>query len=209
MGGLYITDNLEIPLKFQIPVTNTELTTIPSKGYKLFWADGQPEQGVLHLNFKLDRDGEQIGLVQLMDNYSAFIDSLSYSIQKTDTSAGRYYDGANTWFSLLPTPLEPNQLLPAPVADAIKEAISMTGLRNCPNPFSNKTVISYTTQERSNVTLNICDVSGRKICTLVKAEQPAGSYEVEWKVESMNPGIYFCELNVGQYKEFIKMVLLE
>jgi hypothetical protein len=208
LGGLYITDNLGNPIKFQIPTNNFELTTIPAKGFKLFWADGQPELGALHLGFRLDQNGEQIGLVQKMDYSYSFIDSVSFSRQKTDTSMGRYSDGAITWYSLLPTPAEPNQLLPV-APNMLTGTESITGLKIYPNPFRNNATISYTTFEKSKVILSVYDISGRKIKTLLTEEQPAGSYNVEWKAENINPGIYLCVLITGQYKEAIKMVLMK
>ena len=206
LGGLYITDDLDNPLKFQIPDIYSESTTIPGKGFKLFWADGQPERGALHLSFKLERDGEQIGLVQLMDDTTSFIDSLSYSIQKTDTSMGRYSDGANGWYSLIPTPLQPNKLLPIQL-DIVPTVIGITSLMNYPNPFRDKTLISYMVQESSNIILSIYDISGRKINTLVEENQPAGSYEIEWNAENIKPGIYFCRLQTGNYEKTIKLMV--
>jgi hypothetical protein len=76
VGGMYITDRLTRQTKFRIPSDYPDSTTIPPKGYLLFWADNQPEQGIFHLGFSLRRGGEQIGIVQ--SNGIDFIDSLTY-----------------------------------------------------------------------------------------------------------------------------------
>ena len=89
IGGMYITDNFNNPFKYQIPFTSSELTTIPAKKHIIFWADEQTEQGIFHLNFKLDKDGEEIALIQVIDNDTMFIDSLTYSGQTTNISFGR------------------------------------------------------------------------------------------------------------------------
>ena len=54
IGGLYISDSLNFPLKCQISKDFPDLTTIQPYGYLVLWADNDPEQGILHLNFKLN-----------------------------------------------------------------------------------------------------------------------------------------------------------
>ena len=95
IGGLYLTDDLEIPLKYRIPFGNPDSTTIPPKGHLLLWADKDPEDGILHLDFKLSKDGEEIGLFNA-DGIS-LIDSVSFGAQQTDISTGRARDGNREW----------------------------------------------------------------------------------------------------------------
>jgi len=81
LGGLFITDNLNRPLKYQIPSNDAEKTTVPAFGYLLIWADDDSEQGPMHLTFKLDKSGEQIGIAQIIEDNPLFIDSLTYAVQ--------------------------------------------------------------------------------------------------------------------------------
>lgn len=60
IGGFYISDHKNEPLRWQIPGGYPDKTTIPPGGYLLLWADEEPDRGPLHLNFKLDKDGESI-----------------------------------------------------------------------------------------------------------------------------------------------------
>jgi hypothetical protein len=208
MGDLYITDNFGNPYKYQIPVYSPELTTIPAKGFILFWADGQPDQGVLHLSFKLNTEGEQIGLVQDSENKAIFIDSLTYTSQRTDISYGRYINGSENWYAFdNPTPLHSNIITDIQHNEYMPEDITL--YQNYPNPFSSETVIGYQFPAISNIELSVYDIAGRKVATLVKEQQQAGRYEVEWNAEGMTPGIYFCELKAGQNRKIIKMILLK
>ncbi len=104
LGGLYLTDSLQDPLKHKIPV-GSNTTTIPPYGYKILWADSQPEQGALHLGFKLDGKTEQIGLYLLGEGY---LDSLSYNLHQSGMAMGRYSDGSDLIQSLTASPGEPN-----------------------------------------------------------------------------------------------------
>ncbi|MBN2481351.1 MAG: CotH kinase family protein, partial [Bacteroidales bacterium] len=142
LGGLYITDNLDKPLKHQIPIYAQELTTVPAHGFILFWADGQTDQGALHLNFKLAKEGEQIGLAQQLENETVFIDSLNYSVQTADVSRGRYPDGSDHWYDFYtPTPLLGNELTTVQNHELLPEEIALFG--NYPNPFHSQTMIRY------------------------------------------------------------------
>ncbi len=59
LGGCYLTDDLSIPRKWQIPIG----TVIQAGQYLLLWADGLNESARgLHTNFKLNQGGEAIGL---------------------------------------------------------------------------------------------------------------------------------------------------
>ena len=167
-----------------------------------------PAQGVLHLSFKLDATGEQIGLVQLMENNTVFIDSLTYGAQKTDISCGRYPDGADTWCEFDdPTPLQSNVITNIRRTEYLAEGIVL--YQNYPNPFTSNTVIGYVLSVTGEIELSVYDLIGRKINTLVKERKPAGSYEIEWDAEGIKPGIYFCELKSGQSRKVVKMILIK
>jgi len=99
VGGLYISDSLNDPLKFRIPNTYPDSTTIPANGFLVFWADNDPEEGVLHLDIRLSAAGEQVGLSQFRDQ-TVVLDSHTFSQQVVDRSIGRYPDGSGSWTNL-------------------------------------------------------------------------------------------------------------
>jgi len=101
VGGYYLTDNLSSPTRWQIP----DETVIPAHGHILIWCDGEPGEGPLHANFRLDDDGEQIGLFAPDSDGNLPIDWWTYGPQVADVSAGRNGDGAWTWVAYsTPTP---------------------------------------------------------------------------------------------------------
>jgi len=111
IGGLYISDDLGEPAKWQIPEGSIETEILPG-GFLLLWADNDTTQGVLHLGFKLSGDGEQIGLFAA-DGHNV-IDSLSFGPQDTDISFGRKPDGSDNWIYFSdPTPGDSNWTEPA------------------------------------------------------------------------------------------------
>jgi hypothetical protein len=100
--GLYLTDNLRIPDKWPFPDA-----TIKAKGFIIVWADGTPDQGIMHASFKLSKTGEEIGLVA--SDGKTVIDSVKFRTQQPDISFGRYPDGGIDWFECIPTPGKPNR----------------------------------------------------------------------------------------------------
>ncbi|MGD8786713.1 MAG: CotH kinase family protein, partial [Phycisphaerales bacterium] len=103
VGGMYLTDNLSEPAKWQIPSDNSVVTVIPAGGFLLVWADNNTTDAGLHANFQLDAGGEEIGLFDT--DGTTLIDSVSFGSQVVDVSYGRYPDANDTWRSMSsPTP---------------------------------------------------------------------------------------------------------
>ena len=103
MGGMYLTDDLNEPTKWQIPDDFPEETTIAAGGHLLIWADNDyPEQGPLHVEFALKAGGEEIGLFDT--GGGTLIDSIVFGKQTVDISYGRDPDGVDNWVTLSPTP---------------------------------------------------------------------------------------------------------
>ena len=113
IGGLYLADNLTSAGRWRIPDTNPSITTIPSHGYLLIWADEETGQGILHASFKLSAGGEQIGLYDAGGN---LIDSVTFGPQNGNESYGRLPDGSDNWqVFTTPTPGAPNTAEPVKV----------------------------------------------------------------------------------------------
>jgi len=108
VGGMYLTDDLSFPTKWQIPNNNPALTVITRGQYLLIWADNDTSDAGLHANFKLDANGEEIGLFD--KDGQTLIDSIIYSGQTADISYGRYPDAGEDWrLFTSPTPAAQNE----------------------------------------------------------------------------------------------------
>ena len=80
--------------------------------------------------------------------------------------------------------------------------------QNYPNPFNPSTRIHYSVISTQIVSVNVYDLLGREIETLVNEEKLAGEYEVEFNGANLPSGIYFYQLKAGDYIETKKMVLI-
>ena len=81
-------------------------------------------------------------------------------------------------------------------------------LLNYPNPFNPSTIISYQIPERGLVKLKVYDVLGNEIVSIVNEEKAAGQYQVEFNSENLSSGIYIYRMQVNNYIESKKMILL-
>jgi poly(beta-D-mannuronate) lyase len=79
--------------------------------------------------------------------------------------------------------------------------------QNYPNPFNPKTIINYELPITNYVQLNIYNIIGKKMVTLVSERQNAGHHEVEWDASGFASGIYYYMIRVGEFQVVKKMIL--
>lgn len=78
-----------------------------------------------------------------------------------------------------------------------------------PNPFNPTTIIRYKVPELSYLTIKVYDVLGNEVASLVDEDKHTGEYEVEFDGAGLPSGIYFCQLQVGNFLDTKKMVLIK
>ncbi len=86
--------------------------------------------------------------------------------------------------------------------------------QNYPNPFNPITKIRYDIPKNEFVSINIYDVTGRKVKSLIGENQVAGYRSITWDGtnnlgQSVSAGMYIYMIQAGQYRESRKMVLLK
>lgn len=81
--------------------------------------------------------------------------------------------------------------------------------QNYPNPFNPSTTIRYELPIASDVRLEIFDVLGKKVATLVSERQAAGEQTVTFNTNALASGVYFYRLKAGSFIETKKMLLVK
>jgi hypothetical protein len=98
-------------------------------------------------------------------------------------------------------------------ADVGGRPMSFALRQNSPNPFTVSTSICFDIPKRSHVMVDVIDVSGRVVRTLVEETRSADRHYVTWDGRDdvgtdMGPGIYFLRMKAGEFEATRKMMLL-
>ncbi|MEN6445094.1 MAG: choice-of-anchor J domain-containing protein [Candidatus Cloacimonas sp.] len=85
---------------------------------------------------------------------------------------------------------------------------------NYPNPFNPETTIFYSVKDHTPVTIDVYNLKGQKVTTLVNETKAPGDYSVVWKGldENNRPvssGVYFFKMNAGKYSSTKKMIMMK
>ena len=81
-------------------------------------------------------------------------------------------------------------------------------LQNYPNPFNSVTRIEFAIPKPGNVEINICDISGRKISSVVTNGLSAGFHSIKYDANHLESGVYVYELRCNGYFTSRKMILV-
>jgi hypothetical protein len=81
--------------------------------------------------------------------------------------------------------------------------------QNYPNPFNPTTIIEFTLPKSGEVTLKIYNNLGEAVSTLISATLPLGSYQYEWDASNVASGVYLYRLEVGNFIQTRKMILMK
>ncbi|MFN8547144.1 MAG: T9SS type A sorting domain-containing protein, partial [Candidatus Eisenbacteria bacterium] len=79
---------------------------------------------------------------------------------------------------------------------------------NDPNPFRRGTVITYQLRDPGPVTLELEDVTGRRVKNLYSGEQSAGTHTFELTSEDLPSGVYYYRLTQGRVSQRHACVVL-
>ena len=85
--------------------------------------------------------------------------------------------------------------------------------QNYPNPFNPETVIRFSIADNNYVSLEIYNMLGQKIKSLINQPMTQGSYQILWDGTSdygrpVSSGLYFARIKSGNFVKQIKMTLL-
>ncbi|MBD3256649.1 MAG: T9SS type A sorting domain-containing protein, partial [Candidatus Lokiarchaeota archaeon] len=156
-----------------------------------------------------DLTGDDWDMVELAipeDVENSSVQSIGVSVKTLDVDGGAtsvYIDDIYFNKGELPIAIEdqPDDLAALP--DEFKL------FNNYPNPFNPETKIRYDLPQSARVTLNVYDIIGRRVKTLINDTQTAGSHEVLFDASDLVSGVYLFSLEAGDYKEVRKMILLK
>jgi hypothetical protein len=81
--------------------------------------------------------------------------------------------------------------------------------QNEPNPFRDRTRIHFVVPEAANVTVELFDVAGREVATLLRSvRETPGEHAVDFDRRMLPSGVYLYRLRIGPHVETRRMTVL-
>lgn len=181
-----------------------------------------PERFEIILEPRAGDDGDIIINYHSVDNPDAGGNYCTVGIQDQDHHHGLVYSYANI-YPASATTLQPNlslrftTIVPDGYTGADHDGVPPVALelgQNYPNPFNPETTIGFGLPEAGHVRLEIYNVLGQRIRTLVDDNRPAGQHEVVWHGDSQDghpvgSGIYLYRITTGGKTVTRRMVLMK
>ena len=203
--------------------------TIPAAGATLHWKHNMPDEDY--------RDGYEVltslsGLADIAD----FTDPAIYTVADMDPSTlGDTVNTPNSVFVernvLLDAGLSgqdvyfairhnANDMFLLEIDDVYITEGAVTGVnefvngakfsQNAPNPFGTVTTINYELQNAAKVTLNVYDVTGKKVIEQNQGDLTSGKHSVKVNAENLAAGVYYYSLKVNEnVTSSMKMVVVK
>ena len=196
-----------------------------NKAYNQYTIDLGPnasmEKFQIILYPKLEQDGDIVIQYHTVDNPGITTNYCTVGIEDHNQLRGLTYTHSNT-YPVTATPLTPglaikftttwpdnyvaneDETLPVPVCN----------LHNYPNPFNPVTTISFTAKQKGFATLNIYNLKGQLIKTLLKDNILSGEHKLIWdgkdnQGNNVASGVYLYKLNMNGSSQTKKMLLLK
>ena len=161
----------------------------------------QPDgTGIGMFNFAGEVAGGKSG-VQYIEYGSA------YDGMYMDNGSGTGGVSSSGWFYMASDSFRGTITNQVAVTDATPGAFTVA--QNSPNPFNPTTTINFSIATPGKVTVDIYNVAGQKVDTLVNGSMSAGSHSVVWNASKFSTGVYFYTVKSGSFSKTMKMTLVK
>ncbi|HDY89870.1 MAG TPA: T9SS type A sorting domain-containing protein [bacterium] len=150
-------------------------------------------------------DSRRNGGGQLVDSGSQFDGLYMNSVRTPDTE--HFFANGQTNFVAFDSAHGIITSEPTAVEEEGQAAFSVA--QNSPNPFNPTTSISFTIPDADHVTVEVFNVAGQKVDTLVNDFMDAGKHSIVWNASGLSNGVYFYTVKSGDFSKTMKMTLLK
>jgi len=186
LAGMFLTDTPVIPTLVEISAIASGKTTIPAHGRLILWGDNEPEQGLLHLAFKLGKEGETIMLSRRNQmGQIETVDAVTYPMMNDNISYSRCPDGSANWVQQDPTFNYTNNILTSR-KESEKNDVAI---------YPTLITESFTIQNASGLLLTVTDLTGKEVF------RDICSSDLETiSARFMKSGLYLVSVGSNRYK---------
>jgi fibronectin-binding autotransporter adhesin len=199
-----------------LPVNMLALTVLPKNGRTalLEWETASEQD---NLGFVLYRSETQNGIFEELASYQTTTTLRGQGTKLTETKY-RYEDSRNTqpgktyFYKLVSVDIDGTRheiTLGGQSIWSVQLPFEYALDQNYPNPFNPVTTVQFSLEKPGKTVLEIYNVLGQKVATLVNGELSAGAYRYQWNASGLASGMYFYRLRSDNFVATKKMVLVK
>jgi len=181
-----------------LPFLRPPTASKPEAGYGLTWWFDEVDAGKSATQISVSGAWGAIPWINLSYQYGAFLltfDQLANSVPVWEEIVPLIHQALDAVTGIKDEPANPPN--------------SFRLEQNYPNPFNPATTIRFSLPQREHVTLQVFDVNGREVATLVDNEVlTAGQHARRWEAKKAASGVYFYQIIAGDFQETKKMILM-
>ena len=127
---------------------------------------------------------------------------------KLDILDNNQNDWANVWETQVFGSTDSSEILLPPISVDNITPNKFTLLQNYPNPFNPSTKISFNLAQNGKVNLEVFNILGQKVKTLINQDMTRGQHEVAFNGDNLSSGVYIYRLNVDDKFSAVKKMML-
>ncbi len=195
-----------VDIRSAIELVSFSATAVPYQGVTISWKTGFE---VGNAGFQVQRGLTAGGPYETLNStLVAPRNDRTYTFVDATARAGQTY-----YYRLADVDLAGRVTVHPPVAVAVPVPSQYRLSQNYPNPFNPVTTIRYELPKSGSVRLEVFDILGRVVRTLVDQTQEAGYHSISWDGrndmgEALSSGVYYLRMEAGQYRAVVKMALV-
>jgi fibronectin-binding autotransporter adhesin len=199
-----------------LPVNMLALTVLPKNGRTavLEWETASEQD---NLGFVLYRSETENGIFEELASYQTTTTLRGQGTKLTETKY-RYEDSRNTqpgktyFYKLVSVDIDGTRheiTLGGQSVWSVQLPFEYALDQNYPNPFNPVTTIQFSLEKPGKTVLEIYNILGQKVATLVDGNLNAGAYRYQWNASGMASGMYFYRLRSDNFVATKKMLLVK
>jgi hypothetical protein len=157
----------------------------------------------------------QNGLTSFANGQAGLLKTASYSVNLQDPTESiiakfRKLNGADlSHLQVLSLVVDENNSTITSNNNEVTQASGQV-YQNYPNPFNPRTTISFYNAKEQRVKIDIYNLKGQKVTSLLDNELTSGRHNISWNAEELSSGIYFTKIKMADgYQKTIKMILMK
>ncbi|MFQ5770533.1 MAG: FlgD immunoglobulin-like domain containing protein, partial [bacterium] len=206
-------DDVQITVEGLIPVELTSFTAeMISEDILLRWSTATETENLgFHMFRSISKDDDYVKITaELIPGAGNSAEAHTYSYIDRDVKPGNSY-----YYKLADVDFNGIMEFHGPISVTLEALPTEYSLaQNFPNPFNPETNIRFAMKEAGEVTLNIYNLQGQLVRSLVSDHREAGNYSVMWNGADNSgrlvaSGIYIYKFEVNRFKDTKRMVFLK